>query len=151
MSCHPDPEQQNCLGCPENCLGFPKWFFDSIQSKKSIFFQAFFGVGQQHKDTLYVHCAHSSKVTAPTDENSGNESKIRTTSKQKLKKTCEFKQFSGHPPTIVVQDPADNSYIKERNNPLPLLNIYCLSFQYKNPSSFDSCMLTFYFQFFLWS
>jgi hypothetical protein len=29
-----------------------------------------------------VHCAHSGKVTAPTDENSGNESKIRTMSKK---------------------------------------------------------------------
>jgi hypothetical protein len=47
-------------------------------------------------------------------ENSGNESKISSFTLNFLPpkfvtKTCEFKQFLGHPPTIFVQDLDSNS------------------------------------------
>jgi hypothetical protein len=41
-----------------------------------------FVVLQSESKNDFVHCAHSCKVTAPTDKNSGNHSKIRTPSKK---------------------------------------------------------------------
>jgi hypothetical protein len=114
-------------------LLFCQYFFQFSLKRKKYFFWAFLDVGQQNKKQMCVHCCTLCKITAPMDNNCGNESKSCLTHKVwhftptfltpdfGPKNTIKWASFWTHSFHFCQPISFNNWWIQEKNHSHPIL------------------------------